>query len=309
MKIFFAVFITVTLFFFSCQQAGQMKADTTTQNASAEKEIASSNYGADFKAVSDSIGTADPAPPGQPQQTDKKKQPSQQQAAAPNPEWDKKIIKTASLQLEVKDFNAYYTSLREKIRSAGGYVAEEQQTASEYKKENSITIKVPVDQFDNAITLFTEGVQKIDERKITSQDVTAEYVDTRSRMEAKKHVRDRYTDLLKQAKNMEEILNVQGEINGIQEEIEAAAGRIQYLGHSASFSTIHLTYYQVLNAIAKNKEDEKPSFGTKLSSAFKTGGNWMLDLLLGLVSIWPLFLFLFIGFVIFKRMKVQKPKA
>jgi hypothetical protein len=33
------------------------------------------------------------------------------------------------------------------------------------------------------------------------------------------------------AKNMEEILSVQSEINGIQEEIESAAGRIEYLGH------------------------------------------------------------------------------
>ncbi|MGZ8509712.1 MAG: DUF4349 domain-containing protein, partial [Chitinophagaceae bacterium] len=112
--------------------------------------------------------------------------------------------------------------------------------------------------------------------------------------------------LLKQAKNMEEILSVQSEINGIQEEIEAAAGRIEYLGHSSTFSTIHLTYYQILNSSAKDTSE--PSFGIKLSSAFKTGWSWIGDLFVGLVSIWPLFLLIFTGIIIYKRTKLQKPK-
>ena len=201
-------------------------------------------------------------PPGEPE---KKKQPSQSQPV-PNPDWDKKIIKNASLNLEVKDYNSFYKSFREKVRSLGGYVAQEEQTQSEYKIENTLVIKVPVDQFDNALALLTNNVEKINERKVSSQDVTAEFVDTKSRIEAKKQIRQRYMDLLKQAKNMEEILNVQSEINGIQEEIESAAGRIEYLGHSSSFSTINLTYYQVLNSSAK--ESGKPSFVTKITDAF-----------------------------------------
>ena len=105
---------------------------------------------------------------------------------------------------------------------------------------------------------------------------------------------------------MEEILSVQSEINGIQEEIESAAGRIEYLGHSSTFSTINLTYYQVLNSSAKDTDN--PSFGTKLNNAFRTGWSWVGDLFVGLVSIWPLFLLAFIAFIIYKRMKLQKPK-
>ena len=165
---------------------------------------------------------------------------------------------------------------------------------------------MPVDQFDNAVVQLTANTEKINEKKITSQDVTTEVIDTKSRMEAKKQVRLRYMDLLKQAKNMEEILSVQSEINGIQEEIESATGRIEYLGHSSTFSTIHLTYYQILNSSAKDTNN--PSFGTKLSSAFKTGWSWIGDLFVGLVSIWPLFLLIFTGVIIYKRTKLQKPK-
>jgi hypothetical protein len=52
-------------------------------------------------------------------------------------------------------------------------------------------------------------------------------------MEARKKVRDRYIELLKQAKNMSEVLQVQNEINNTQVEVEGAAGRI-------ACSVIHL---------------------------------------------------------------------
>ena len=64
--------------------------------------------------------------------------------------------------------------------------------------------------------------------KISTEDVTGEVVDTRARMEAKKQMRDRYLALLKQARNMKEILEVQTEINTIQEDIESASGRVGF---------------------------------------------------------------------------------
>lgn len=222
-------------------------------------------------------------------------------------DWDKKIIKTASLNAEVKDYNGYYSSLREKVKSIGGYVAQEEQNQSEYKIENSLTIKVPVDQFDEALALLTTGTALINERKITSNDVTTEVVDTKSRMEAKKQVRERYIDLLKQAKNMSEILNVQTEINGIQEEIESATGRISYLNHASVFSTINFTFYQVLDVAAKEKQ--VPSVWKKIGSSFKNGWEWAIDFIVALITIWPVFLFSWIAFLLIRRYTRSKPKA
>jgi hypothetical protein len=234
----------------------------------------------------------------------RKKQPGGERL--PKAEWDKKIIKTAILNIEVKDYHAFYNSLREKVRAAGGYVAQEEQNQSDYKIQNSLVIKVPVEEFDATVVQLGSGTEKINEKKISSQDVTAEMFDTKSRMEAKKQVRLRYLELLKQAKNMQEILSVQSEINEIQEDIESATGRIQYLGHSSGFSTIHLTYYQVLNVSAN--DIGTPAFSTQFGAAFKTGWDLVKDLCIGLVTIWPLFLVVFAAVIVYKRMKLQKPK-
>lgn len=230
----------------------------------------------------------------------------QQQTPSKNHDWDKKIIKTASLNLEIKDFKKYNAGFRDKVKQVGGYIAQEQQSETEYKIENTLTIKVPVDQFDNAVQLLVNDAEKLNEKKITSEDVTTEFVDTRSRMESKKQVRLRYLDLLKQAKNMEEILNVQSEINGIQEEIEAASGRIEYFSHSSSYSTINLTYYQVLNATAI--DNDRPSYSTRISSAFRFGWNWIGELSVAIISIWPLLLAVFGIIVFYRRSNRSKPK-
>ncbi|MEI9807741.1 MAG: DUF4349 domain-containing protein [Bacteroidota bacterium] len=304
-----AAIVAALLFILSCNHAANEQADfkTATKNAEAIEQPPPS------KDVADNSFTGENKNAGEPDQTGDQKQDKQKQPVikeqAPKPDWDKKIIKTASVNIEVEDYNKYYASLREKVKSMGGYIAQEEQSQSDYKIENSMIIKVPVDQFDNAVVLLSDKIKKINERKITSQDVTTEVVDTRSRIEAKKQVRQRYMDLLGQAKNMQDILSVQSEINGIQEEIESAAGRIEYLSHSSVFSTISLTYYQVLNAGARETgEQPKPSFGEKLKNALGTGWEIVSNLFIGIITLWPLLLGSFFAYLLYKKMRTHKPK-
>lgn len=234
--------------------------------------------------------------------------PRQQQApATPVIDWDKKIIKNASLNIEVKDFKKFSDQVYASVKQAGGYIAQAEQNKSDYKIENTVTIKVPVDQFDMAVKALTDGKENIITQKMTSQDVTGEVIDTRSRLEAKRQVRERYLDLLKQAKNMKEILEVQKEINDLQVEMEAAAGKISYLNHAAALSTIELTYYQVLNAQAS--DTIKPSFGQRVLNALQGGLEWLGELLVMLLTLWPLWLLLAGIWYAYKKLKMSKTKT
>jgi hypothetical protein len=239
-------------------------------------------------------------------QTPRQKPKPSEQPKSPNIDWDKKIIRTATLNAEVKDYRAYYSMLRSTVKQFGGYIAQEQQNQSAYQLTNTVIIKVPVEQFDHAVTALTPESEKIIERKITSADVTGEVVDTKSRMEAKRQVRLRYLDLLKQAKNMEEILQVQNEINDIQEQIESADGRLNYLTHSAAFSTINLTFFQVLDAGAKDTTD--PGFWQKIIIAFKNGWSFVGDLVVGLVNLWPLWLMIIGVVTVYNKARTRKIK-
>lgn len=229
--------------------------------------------------------------------------PQQKGLPAPAPltktDWDKKIIKTGTLNAEVKNYDSFYLFVRDQIKSLGGYIAEEQQEQSDYKIENTVMIKVPVGEFDRAIDELAAGAARVNERKVSSQDVTGELIDVKSRMEAKREIRQRYIELLKQAHTMQDILGVQSEINEVQEQIESAAGRIDYLSHAAALSTIHLTFFQVLNVSAGNYSE--PSFLAKISESFREGWRWSGNLVIGLVSIWPLLLIAVTLWVILKK--------
>jgi Domain of unknown function (DUF4349) len=226
---------------------------------------------------------------------------------ADHTDWDKKIIKTATLKLEVKDFENYNGSVHKTVKQFGGYIAQEEQNLSEEKTETTISIKVPVDQFETMMNQLPGGDVKILERKITTEDVTGEVVDVKSRLQTKMQMRLKYLDFLKQSKNMEEVLQVQNEINEIQEAIEAAAGRVEYLTHQSAMSTINLSFYQPINGYKPS--DGTPSFLTRVTDAFKTGGTWLADLLVGMISLWPLLIISIIGVFIFKKKFSTKKQA
>jgi ABC-type amino acid transport system permease subunit len=103
------------------------------------------------------------------------------------------------------------------------------------------------------------------------------------------------------------VLQVQGEVNNIQEEIESAAGRVEFLSHQSSFSTINLTFFQPLAGY--KPADDSPGFLTRLSNAFKTGSAWIADLFVGLISIWPLLLLIAGLYFGWKKIKSSRKPA
>lgn len=279
----------------SCNQKAENKADVQEILLNKPEEIA---------IAADTTAFAAPQPAG-----DEERQPvarKEKQVNTPPADWSKKIIKTANVSVEVKDHQKFSEMLRSLMLQQGGYIARENQQQSDYKMETTVTLKVPVDRFDETVSLVNKDVIRTNEKRINSDDVTAEYVDTRSRLESRKLVRQRYLELLKDAHKMSDILEVEQEINSIQEEIEAAAGRMNYLNQSAAMSTIELTYYQVLDAAAG--EESQPGFGTELVNALKSGSSALGSLLLFLLSGWP-----FIGGGIavlwFLRRRMKKVKT
>lgn len=205
-----------------------------------------------------------------------------------SPVWDKKIIKTADLHIEVKDFQRYASRLRSAVKASGGYIAKEELTQSSGEIDNIVAIKVPVDRFEDLLQQLPSDSDRLMEKKIESEDVTMEFVDTKSRLETKKEVRERYLELLKQAHSMKDIISIQNEINDIQEEMDQASGRITWLGHSAAYSTINLRFYQVLEG--GRREDPSPTFFHQLRDSVVEGWKGFSSLLLGMMSVWPLWI-------------------
>lgn len=218
--------------------------------------------------------------------------------------WDKQIIKTANLTVEVNDYKKFKQNLQQAVTNLGGFIADEEQVLTNNHYQTTATLRVPVAYFNKLIDFFDNDSISIIQKKISSSDVGAEMVDVAARMEAKKQIKQQYVQLLQQAKNMEDVLHIQNEINAIQEQIEAAAGRKNYLNNATAFSTIFLTYSskEITEAATTS------SFANQATHAFSNGFSIVKGLLVFIINIWP---FLIVGAVLlwlWRRKKLVKKK-
>ncbi len=217
--------------------------------------------------------------------------------------WDKKIIKTGDLSLEAKSLKTFTEAMKPLLAKTGAYIAKEESRQGEGYHSSHWVIKVPVLQFEDLMSDLAMKDATIMERSIQSDDVTTAWFDTRSRLEAKRAMRNKYAEFLSKAKNMEEVLQVQQEINRLQEEIESATGRLNALGSQSAYSTINLNVTE--KGMAFVPANETPGFFKRLLLAFKSGADGFAYLLVGLVSIWPL-IFVLSALVYFVRRKNSK---
>lgn len=225
--------------------------------------------------------------------TDKKTEAIQQQM----------LIRKAVLRFEVKKYEDARKRILDIIKASNAYVANERESKSECQISNSMIIRVPQSSFDNLIDSIVFQCKNLDERSINVDDVTEEYVDTDSRLKAKREIENRYLEILKKAQNVKDILEVEQKLGGIREEIESAEGRLKYLSHQVFFSSIDLTFYQNKNIIP----GQRIGLFSRTLSAFINGWNGLIEFLIGLVSIWP-FLIILAGATVITFRLIKKIK-
>jgi hypothetical protein len=208
-----------------------------------------------------------------------------------------KIIKNAVLRFSTSDFDACKKRITDTVKKYGGYIASEKQENTSVQWRNEVAIKVPAAAFEQCVESLTGGASRIDEKSITSTDVTEEYVDLDARMKARLAVEQRYVQILQQAKNVKEILEVEAQLKSIREEIESAKGRLQYMDHHVAYSNISLEYYQTF----ANTDPQSPGFLQRSWFSFKDGWNGLLSFALGILSAWPLIVGIVFIFIFIKR--------
>lgn len=220
-----------------------------------------------------------------------KQQPNAEHQKTPPPvpaDWDKQIIRNIALQIKVKALKPLSANIQEAIRSSGGYMASASETQLADRLKSEMMIRVPREKFEELLNRLSGYADSIAQKRITSEDVTDEYIDTKARIQVKEKTRDQYFEFLKRAKNIDEVLKVQNEITSLQEDIEAATGRINYIRHLAALSSIHLICYEELPVMTIPEPSN--DFSVQLWNAVKGGWIMIQSFLIILAGIWPLWL-------------------
>ncbi len=298
-SIFCFVTVFALLFAAACQNAEKTApADLDSPQAYfPEETTVSANQAApsdeaDFQSKAADIETEEepPAPPQQPNGGGGQPKPpiKNPKSEVPNPPIARQIIKTAEYRIQVENVDKSSRHANELATKHGGFVSASELSNTSYETSNRITIRVPAANFDVLLNdLGTDALHTVFKR-ISSQDVTEEYVDITTRLKTKKEVRDRYVEILRtRAKSVKDVLDAEEQIRIIQEEIEAKEGRLRYLKDQVGMSTINLELFQTIEYRPEPNAFHE-SFWSKMVGGLKNGWELLQGIVIFFVNIWPL---------------------
>ena len=104
---------------------------------------------------------------------------------------------------------------------------------------------------------------------------------------------------------IKDMLEIERQISTIREEIEAKQGRLKYLQNKVSFSTIHLSFYEMI----QGEKAPSQTYANRLWRAVKGGFTGVGEFIIGVVYLWPFILLaVLIGFFVRQRIRKNKSK-
>ena len=216
---------------------------------------------------------------------------------------EQKIIKEGNLRFETNDLEATYSQIQNAVKNQNATIQNDTEGKDYQSVFRKLIIRVPSKNFDPFLTAISKGVSYFDNKEITSQDVTTEFIDIEARLKAKKVLENRYIELLKKANKVSEMLEIEAQLSAIREEIEAKQGQLNYMQNRVSFSTITVEFYKTV----ATESGITTSYGMKIWNAFKSGFNNLSSLFIGILSIWPFIIILIVG-IYFIRKKITRNK-
>ena len=162
---------------------------------------------------------------------------------------DRKLIRTISMSAETEELETLLTALEEKITELGGYVENREvyngsTYASHRYRHADLTIRIPAEKVDGFVE-HVSGVSNVVSSNENIEDVTLTYVDTESRVKALETERDRLLELMEQAQNMSELLEIEGRLTDVRYQLESVASQLKTLENQVSYATVHLNISEV----------------------------------------------------------------
>jgi hypothetical protein len=183
---------------------------------------------------------------------------------------DRKIIRNGELTIETESPTEGLRRITAAAESHGGFVvtSELKQNAVSpgAKPSQSVIVvaRVPAAQFAAALEQIRNAGERVIQEKVSGQDVSEEYLDVEARLRNKKALEGQFLEIMKQARKVEDALDVQTQLADVRTEIERLEGRRRFLENQAALSTITTTLQMPQPIIAATTA----GFGTTVKQAF-----------------------------------------
>jgi Domain of unknown function (DUF4349)/PKD domain len=161
-----------------------------------------------------------------------------------SPDIQRMIVRTSNISLVVSDITTTMDKITKLAEDNQGYVV----TSNKWKDNETIlgtiTIRVPVGEFDTAMSTLRGMADEVTSENTTSQDVTEDYVDLNADLTNLEATEAQLLQIMTKADKVEDILAVQNQLTDIEGQIETTKGRMQYLEQTSATSLINISLSQ-----------------------------------------------------------------
>src|SRR5262249_16386738 len=125
-----------------------------------------------------------------------------------------------------------------------GFVSDSSsQTHDKEASEGTLNLRVPADRFDDARADLAR-LGKVDHVDISGQDVSAQLVGFAARIRSLQAQEQALETLLSKARSVGEVLEVQGQLFDVRQQIEELQAQQANLDAQATFATINVTLFE-----------------------------------------------------------------
>lgn len=154
------------------------------------------------------------------------------------------IIQNADIAVVVSDVEARMKEFQRMAEEMGGFVV----SSNLYKTyrnnveapEGSLTIRVPAERLDEALDFIKAGAVEVRSETRSGQDVTAQYVDLKSRLKNLEAAEAQLTEIMKTATETEDVINIFNQLVYYREQIEIVKGQMKYYEEAAALSAVNI---------------------------------------------------------------------
>ncbi|SEE36633.1 DUF4349 domain-containing protein [Streptomyces sp. Ag109_O5-10] len=177
-----------------------------------------------------------------------------------------RIIRTASLTVQVKDVPKALDAARTTAEDAGGYVGDETTTRDSGGRERTrVVLRVPAGKYDQVLGDL-QGAGKLIERTAKAQDVTDQVVDVDSRVRSQRASVARIRELMDRAAKLSDVVTLEGELSSREADLESLLAQQASLKDRTSMATITLSLTPT--PVHRAAKDDSPGFVDAVS------GGW-----------------------------------
>ena len=234
-------------------------------------------------------------------------------AAAAAEAADRKIIRNANLTMEVNSTSDMQHRVTTIAEAHGGFVvtseAKQREDADPSKRtlDIKLVVRVPAERFGSALDQIRGLANTLREENVTGQDVTEEFIDLEARLRTQRALELQFLDIMKQARKVEDALEVQRQIADVRTDIEKLEGRKRFLENRASLSTIVVSL-EGPRQITVNTSTFGRSLRDSVAEGVDFGSAILLFLVRFIIIMVPVTIFLLLPLGLFVRYFVRRAK-